>query len=381
MSFEDTIGQVNAGYFFREFTFSTNTFKPGPNAQLELADEVVWLDNLLIVSQIKERQAPADTTAENERKWFADEVTKKATRQIRDTLRYLKTYPHIEVSNNRGRAFNIATANVTHLHKLVIYSPHRLLPAECALKKHHRSKTAGVIHLMHAPAYLGVLGTLVTAAEIGEYLVFRETVVSHWERAALHVSEKALVGQYLRNLPDEEPDVKFAAYVDALDQGQGDWDISPIINLFLERKTTTNPVALDYKIIAELAKLVRTDMSEFRKRWEFSMTKALSSEFCPPHRFTASTGCGFVFVPLRREDISNRRNALLNFTALNKYDQKLDKCIGLSFITEGDGNWCDVQWYLSDFPWKEDSKIQVLLSENYPFRPVKEKRIERYGLT
>ena len=31
------------------------------------------------------------------------------------------------------------------------------------------------------------------------------------------------------------------------------------------------------------------------------------------------------------------------FTGLNKYDQKLDKCIGLSFNAEGKGTWCDVQ--------------------------------------
>jgi hypothetical protein len=139
-------------------------------------------------------------------------------------------------------------------------------------------------------------------------------------------------------------------------------------------------VTLDYKIIKELAKLFRTDMAAFKERWQFSMKKALSDEFCPPHRFTASTGCGFVFVPLRREDLPNRHNALVNFTGLNKYDQKLNRCIGLSFIAEGDGSWCDVQWRPMDSPWKEDPKIQALLNENYPFRPVEEKRVERYGL-
>ena len=62
-SFEDKVGQLNAAYFFREFTFSSNTFKPDPNAELELADKVVWLDDFLIVSQLKERHAPPDTAA------------------------------------------------------------------------------------------------------------------------------------------------------------------------------------------------------------------------------------------------------------------------------------------------------------------------------
>src|SRR5260370_33152611 len=148
MNLEDAVGQLNADYFFREFTFSSNTFKPTPNAELELADKVVLLDDVLILSQIKERNAPANTAPEKERVWFEDEILKKATRQIRDTISYLKNYPKIEVRNNRGDAFNIATTQAIHQHKLVIYDPHRQLPTQCAFKKFHRSKTAGAIHLI-----------------------------------------------------------------------------------------------------------------------------------------------------------------------------------------------------------------------------------------
>ena len=62
--------------------------------------------------------------------------------------------------------FNMAIAQFARLHKLVIYNPHKLLPTECAFKKYHRSKTVGVIHLIHAAAYTGILDTLVTPAEI-----------------------------------------------------------------------------------------------------------------------------------------------------------------------------------------------------------------------
>jgi len=122
--FESAVGKLNAAYFFREFTFSTNTFKPNPANEFELADKVVWLDDLMILSQIKERIAPPDTTADKERKWFADEVVKKATRQMRDTLSYLKTYPKIKVRNDRRHVFNLASAQVTQTHRIVIYNPH-----------------------------------------------------------------------------------------------------------------------------------------------------------------------------------------------------------------------------------------------------------------
>ena len=67
MAFEDALGKLNADYFFREFTFSSNKFKPNPNEELELADNVVWLDDLMIVYQVKERNAPVDTTPEREK--------------------------------------------------------------------------------------------------------------------------------------------------------------------------------------------------------------------------------------------------------------------------------------------------------------------------
>ena len=55
--FEDALGKLNADYFFREFTFSSNTFNPEPTKKLELADKVVWLDDIVIISNVKRRTA------------------------------------------------------------------------------------------------------------------------------------------------------------------------------------------------------------------------------------------------------------------------------------------------------------------------------------
>jgi len=382
--FETAVGKLNTAHFFREFTFSTNTFKPNPARQLELADEVVWLDDFMILSQIKERNSPPDTTAANERKWFEAEVVKKATSQIRDTLSYLKTYPQIKVRNNRRHVFNIARAQVTQKHKLVVYDPHPLLPAECATKKFHRSRTAGVlIHLIHSLAYHAILRTLITPVEIAEYLAFREALADKWGEALSAVGEKALVGQYIRNLPDEPPAVAFEVYVDAVNQQSEDWDIARLIHLFPARRTTPlNKRKQGYAVLQELAKLYRTDMAEFKKRFAFNMGKALRDEACLPNRFTTSKGCGFVFIPLQRKHRPRREGFLVTLSELNKYDLQLDKCIGLTFIAEeGEAKtWCDVQWLPVFFPWKQDAALQKRLVTMKPFRPVKSRRVERYGL-
>jgi hypothetical protein len=303
---------------------------------------------------------------------------------MRDTLSYLKTYPEIKVRNNRRHVFNIARAQVTQKHKLVVYNPHLLLPAECAAKKFYRSRTAGVlIHLIHALAYHAILRTLITPVEIADYLAFREALADKWGEALSTVGEKALVGQYIRNLPDEQPAVAFEAYVDAVNQQSEDWDIARLIHLFPERRTTpTKKRKQGYAVLRELAKLYRTDMAEFKKRFAFNMDKALTDEAYLPNRFTASTGCGFVFIPLQRKHRPRRKGFLVTLADLNKYDLRLDKCIGLTFIAEEgeEKTSCDVQWLPVFFPWKQDAALQKRLDTMKPFRPLKSRRVERYGL-
>src|ERR1700733_12758310 len=92
-TFEDALGKLNSDFFFREFTFSSNTFAPTPSEELELADKIVWLDDLLMLYQLKERSVESETTADKERAWFESVVIDHGTRQIRDTLSYLKQYP------------------------------------------------------------------------------------------------------------------------------------------------------------------------------------------------------------------------------------------------------------------------------------------------
>ena len=373
--FEDALGKLNADYFFREFTFSSNTFGPEPTKELELANKVVWLDDLVIVYQVKERAVQTVTSAEKERKWFESVVMDQGTRQIRDTLTYLNTYPQINLQNNRGDSFDVSIKTLKP-HKLVIYYSHPSLPEDCLLQKYHYSKTAGVIHVLHWSAYFEILNTLVTPIEIAEYFAYREALASRFRKAIEKVSEKALLGHYLRNLPEEAPGPEFEALVDKLVEQDKDWDMSHMIHVFRERRTTTGSLPqTEYTVLKSLAKLYRTDMAEFKKRFRFSMDKALGNETCLPHRFSSSTNCGFVFIPLRREDLPYRLNLLLNYTALNKYDQKLDKCIGLTFIAEDGGKSCDVQWCPMEFTWEENPKLQAALDAKNPFRPVKEPAI------
>lgn len=73
MSFENDLGNINESFFFREFTYSSNKFNPDRKSEFELADSVVWLDEFLIVVQVKERFPSFGATAQDEENWFKGE--------------------------------------------------------------------------------------------------------------------------------------------------------------------------------------------------------------------------------------------------------------------------------------------------------------------
>jgi hypothetical protein len=378
MTFEEQLASLNEFYFFREFTFARTTFKPQPEQELELADNLVWLDKLLFVYQLKERQPAGTASPETEKNWYERKVLGKATKQIRDSLEYIRKNGHIEITNLRGHSFELSGTQIQETHKIIVYNPHLLLPDHCLSQKFHESGTAGLIHIIPAHDYLGILRVLLTPAEVSEYLRFREILALRFGERLASVSEQALVGQYIAEEPDALPHRRFEYYLEQLRQDVESWDISRIIKLFPDRQTTPNMPTDYYPIVTELAKLTRMELGKFKERFVLSMDRAKTNSATLPYRFVAPrTGCGFVFVPVQGEMKATRRNALVNFTRAHKYDQKLRRCIGVS-LAAAEGGWFDVEWCYLDFEWVEDVEIAEILQRNSPFREVKRVRIPRY---
>ena len=380
MSFEEDIAKFHEFYFFHEFTFSQNKFRRSPAEEVELADNIVWIDEPLIVYQLKERQAPSDTTPEKEEKWFKRNIIRLATRQIRDTLNYLQNHKNnIQVQNHRGHTFDITVASLDSVHKLVLYKAHKFLPESCLKKKHHKSSTAGFIHLISSDDYLGLVKTLITPTEFANYLTFREALIINWEEETLNLPEQALVGHYLSGDSEHKPSLYFVKYLRLLEHNPQEWDMSGIIRVFSERITTNNPPTDYYCIVKELAKLQRHELREFKIRFNLSIERAKANELEYPNRIAVlSTKCGFVFVPLTCDFMKYRREALQNFTLLHKYDKKLPKCIGISFAVEDDGYY-DIEWCYMEFPWKHDPNLEYILQQKNPFYEVRPKILPLYN--
>jgi hypothetical protein len=109
---EEFLSGLNANIFLREFSFDKNQFRLSSNEEVEFADHVIWIDDLLFIFQVKERENDVFSTEENENKWFTKKVLGKATKQIRDSVQYLFQQKNISIQNQRGYKFELTTDSI-----------------------------------------------------------------------------------------------------------------------------------------------------------------------------------------------------------------------------------------------------------------------------
>jgi hypothetical protein len=101
---------------------------PTPQQEVELANNVLWLGNLLVVFQLKERSPGANTGEDAEKKWFQMKIINQATHPVRDTFRYLEEQRSIALTNHRGHERKLEFNSINQFHKLVVYLPGTALP-------------------------------------------------------------------------------------------------------------------------------------------------------------------------------------------------------------------------------------------------------------
>lgn len=374
---EKYIAELNSNFFFKEFTYSSTKFKFDKKGQeLELADNVIWLDNLLLIYQIKERNKSGKSNIEN---WFKNKVLRKAVKQIKDTISYFEIYKEISIPNEKGHVLNVSEARKIEPIKLIIYAPNHQFPDILRFQKFHKSKEIGCVHLFHIEDYLWICKYLITPFEIKEYLNFRELLFLKHDKELSNLPEQYVLGHYLETLDTSMLNPKYVENLKKLVHDEDEFDISFIIENF-KGKIRIEPNSLDYyAIIKELAKLNRADLREFKKRYLLAIEKSKEQEFTIPYRITSlNSNCGFVFVPLEYERRKYWQNAIINFTEAHKYDQKLDKCVGMIVYQHPTEKYFDVNWCYSESNWEYNEGFEKLLKGNYPFRAVKMEKTYRY---
>ena len=382
MMLEQYIAHLNSLAFWREFTFAQNKFVPRPGIELELADNLVWFGDRAYVLQLKEREgSTGDPDAE--RVWFQKKVLKKATSQIRDSLRFLEEQGQITVTNERGHSFDIRRSALNEIIKIVVYLPDPVLPDDCLHTRYHISQSSGAfIHLLAANDYLGILEKLRVPEDIARYFAYREGVLPRLRAVGSQTDEADIMGAFLNeeDLPTHRSHEILHDFIQDLDA----FDLSSLLgDLHDHIDRSTQPYDY-YRILLEFARVPRSVWREVKVRFLKSLEAAAGHRWEQPFRLTfPATNCTFMIAPLDPqlpstgpEGERTRITGLRNLTDAAMYLARTSKGVGI--LVSRDGEFVQIDWSLVDLPWELHEKMEASLAKSNPFRAVSEKMVDSF---
>lgn len=334
------------------------------------------MDDIFLIFEIKERESSEKL---DDSGWFKNKILNKAVKQIKRTHEYLKKYPNIPIINQKGHKKNISEANFNNIQSVIIYSPSSNFEDKQRFQKFYKSKKIGLIHLFHSEDYYWICKYLITPAEVQEYLTFREDLFINHPNHLNALPEQYVLAHFFETLDTSQIKAEYINNFKKITNDSGKFNMSYIIENFNKNIKFLEEQTEYYPIIAEIAKLNRIELTEFKKRFVRTIEKCKEEEITTPFRiYVPRTDCGFVFIPLNKRASQHWQTALKNFTFAQKYDQKAYRCIGVAMFQAEikKETFLDMYWCFIEHSWKHNSEMEKILAENFPFREVKMKKID-----
>lgn len=371
----------NATVFLREFVYDSQTFRSTGNGQeLEFCDGAIWIDDLLILYQLKERNSSHQNASEDaQAQWFTKKVERKAVDQLVASNEYLRSEHTLPLANLRGQVIDLRDAKPTTIHNIVIHNSPNSLPLEKVLLKGRQSQRLGFVHFMSISNYFNVVETLFTPYEVSDYLHFRAEACC--ERSAPNrVTEKALLGKYLSDTGNNVA-MRDERYIDRLVDDRDQFSVGKLLWNYHDRVVWGNNGTEYHAILTEMAKLRRNMLRSFRERLDWAIKTCRENRDVKPSRFgDPGTGCSFIFIPLTADEVDQSIDLLQSWAMLSKYDLRTPKCIGLTVAADPKSstqllvNWCCLTG-----EWEHDPEFEALLAEDYPFREMRVQELGKYN--
>lgn len=373
---EAYLNMINVNVFFNEFTFGFDNFiKNSNNNEVELADNIVWLDDVSIIYEVKERnQKERSKPFIN---WFNNKILNKAVKQIKNTIELLNSQNQLSIKNNRGHEIELNKIPLDSLSKVIVYNPNEDIPDEYRFKKFYESKEVQLIHLFHLEDYLQICKYLVTPYEVKDYLTFREEFYYAQGINLNKLPEQYILGHFFSDADYYRFVPEYVELLKKVSNNNNSFDLSKYLAEFGDKVEYTVGVNDYYIILCEIAKLHRNELKEFKKRFLKLFELCKAEDFTDPYRIVISNGCGFVFLALPKTMSADWKIALENLTFAHQYEQKLNKCIGVVVFQEPKRH--QVFWIYSEGEWEYDAEMEDLIKK-LPLRKVSKKPFQGYNL-
>ena len=359
---EQEITRINQNVFFKEFTFDKNDFIIDNLNKVELADNVLWLDDLLIIIQIKEKDSEGCSSVAD---WLKNKVFKKAKNQIKGTLRYLYEHNTISIANGHNDNHILDIQKIVSVHSVVIYKIDNWRK-ESEIAKKYITKDNRFIHFISFDDYMQVCRYIITPVELGQYLMFREEVL----RSNTNIDElpeQYFLAHYFQNPQNTTFNILYICNLDKICEKiisrEDEFYLGSFISRMRETLYAYGNERDYYFIIRELAKLNREEMKLFKERLLAVMNEEPKSLPVAMKRFASlRTQCGFVLMRLNKKVEETWSRALVNFPSEFKYKWKLNKCIGLVVLKDND--YFDFRWSYMEGEWKYDEELKKIVEED-----------------
>ena len=168
---EKILSAFSKMYFYNELVQDELKFKPAGRTEVELADLIVNLGETILAIQLKARDENEQTNnMEKESKWL-DSKSKKAKKQVKDTIEYISNGEPLQFKNGRNQLITINPE--AKIVPLVVFMNRKIEIYPHVLKKH--SENSITINCMSYEDFKTMCEVLVTPIEIIQYLGYRQT--------------------------------------------------------------------------------------------------------------------------------------------------------------------------------------------------------------
>lgn len=371
----DFIAQQHANVFSRAFSVPTSQLPLGADDPPELADRILLTDSVGFIFQLCERQQHVVTKTGELEKWAATQVVRKGVRLIQNTRELLDTYSALSLVNHFGHRLTVAPGDPELLVGIVVYRvPPKTRPFRVARFK--RVRNGSFVHILRDTDYFEICNHFVTPAELHDYFEFRREILLGWDPPTTAVSETALIGQYLLEDFESPPDSRLEAAARAR-RSPAVCEFTFVLDSLAASIAAQEDHFADsdyYRILCELAILGRYELRALSEQMRLALESVRSDKFELPYRMASSrTGCGFVILPLTREFMDRRFDALESLARAAKHELDLERQVGIGMWKEGE--FVDIQWLFLSGPNAPDPAIDERLAQNYPFRRASERRL------
>lgn len=371
----DFTAQQHANVFLRAFSFATVQLPRNPEDESELSDRVVFADSIGFIVQLKEREQKVASKPGDLEKWVANNVVKKAVKQVQNTRDLLRTYKGLSLVNHFGHRVYVPPGDPEDLVSMIIY---RVPPKTRAFRaaRFKKGRNGGFVHILRDLEYFEICEHFVTPAELVDYFSFRRDILINWDPAVTAVSEGALIGQYLSEDYSSAPDPRFEKAARSRG-GPTACEFTFVLDSLSSRIAAQHSDQADtdcYEVLAEIALLGRYELKALKQQLRLALEAVRANRFELPFRIASGrTGCGFLIVPVTREFRDRAMDALKSLSIASKHELDLPRQVGIGMWRNSE--FVDIEWIFDEGGNPPNPELDERLAFSYPFRVASEQRL------